>query len=580
MNDLFAELKDILSAGFSSGKWQVQLLKLNKDAARVEKQRIRLVENLGSLAWENRVCHPSYQTEFSALEEMDEERSLINEEIQRAQSQIKQFNRELGRIREDYTKKIAAINQKKQTAATLANQARNALRSAEDRYSQAQKLQKKTAADISLLRSQLDQVTDSTMPDKETRVTSLNNAIRASQSVLADTSNQLTATEIEINSLKEQLRVHSGQVNEYELQIAGLQAEQKAALQPLENQIAVNQADLRSANEKLKEFTAEIQQMCIELGPAVEAARPVSTSLDAVYGQIDSAQQVLEKITSEIKGLKARLASRDEGLQRKFYWLIIGALGLLVFMVLMVLGIVYVMNSVLFPVNQITGASSIKEMKLLYSWPNKECAQNDKYAIINVWENTSSTPLQVYFENSLIGSDRAILNKTVSTAHFPPHAKSLDLIELDRKDSSVQTYRLTAIKSDALADEKTITDKASVEISPTVIPGEAKDVVFGVKLANKSSWVIESVTANAIVMDEKENPITILETTYNKIIPIDQEVTIPLNPFSSKNTYSCIPNEPLNFAALSKPVKVWYFVTYSLGSNTYGHFSDKATFNS
>jgi hypothetical protein len=38
--------------------------------------------------------------------------------------------------------------------------------------------------------------------------------------VLADTSNQLTATEIEINSLKEQLRVHSGQVNEYELQIA------------------------------------------------------------------------------------------------------------------------------------------------------------------------------------------------------------------------------------------------------------------------------------------------------------------------------------------------------------------------
>jgi hypothetical protein len=135
----------------------------------------------------------------------------------------------------------------------------------------------------------------------------------------------------------------------------------------------------------------------------------------------------IEKITSEIKGLKARLASRDEGLQRKFYWLIIGALGLLVFMVLMVLGIVYVMNSVLFPVNQITGASSIKEMKLLYSWPNKDCAQNDKYAIINVWENTSSTPLQVYFENSLIGSDRAILNKTVSTAHFPPHAKSLDL---------------------------------------------------------------------------------------------------------------------------------------------------------
>lgn len=578
MNELFAELKDILSAGFSAGKWQVQLLKLNSDAARMEKQRIRLVENLGSLAWENRISHPSYQTEYSALEEMDGERNTVKEEIQRTQSQIQQLNRELGQIREDYTKRFSAINQKKQTAITQSNQARNACRSAEDRYNQAQKQQKKTAADISMLRSQLDQVTDSTMPDKETRVASLNNAIRSSQSMLADTSNQLNAAQIEINSLKEELQVHADQIADYEQQIAALQAEQKAAMQPLEDQVVSHQTDLRAANERYKEFIAEIQQMCVDLGPSVDQARPVSSTLDQAYEQIDSASRLLEKIASDSEVLKARLSSRDEGKQRKFYWLVCGALGGLIFLVLMVMGIIYVMNNVLFPVNQITGVSSIKEMKLVYSWANKECTENDKYAIINVWENTSGKPLQVYFENSLIGSDKSTLNKSVSTAHFAPNARSLDLIELDRKGSKVSNYRLTAIKSDVLQDETTIADPSKVEVGPTVIPGDAKDVVFGVKLANKSNFAIESVSANAIVMDEKDNPITILETKYNKMIPVDQEVTIPLKALSSNNLFSCIPNEPFNFATLTAPIKVWYFVTYSLGSNTYGHFSDKASF--
>ncbi len=578
MNDLFAELKDILTAGFSSGKWQVQLIKLNSDVARVEKQKTRLVENLGGLAWDNRVNHPSYQSEFSELEEAEQERSGVKQEIQEIQAQIQQISHELGQIRTDYAKRIAAINQKKQTAATRANQARTAFRYAEDRFNQAQKQQKKTASDISMLRSQLDQVTDSTMPDKEVRVANLNNAIRASQAALAESSNQMAAAQVEISSLKADLQDLTGQISDFEGQIADLQAEQRADTQPLESRISSHQTDLRTANEKFKEITAEIQQMCLQLGPAVEAARPVSTSLDAAYGQIDSAQRILEKISGEIEVLKARLASRDETTQRKFYWLISGALGMLVFVVLLVLGSIYVMNNVLFPVNQITGTSSIKEMKLVYSWANKECTQNDKFAIINVWENTSGSPLQVYFENSLIGNDKAILNKTVSTAHFPPNAKSLDMIELDRKSSSVNTYRLTAIKSDALPDEKTLTETTSVEVGPTVIPGDANDVVFGVKLANKSSFAIESVSASAVVMDEKEIPITVLEARYNKTIPIDQEVTIPFKPFSSNKTYSCIPNEPFNFATLSEPVKVWYFVTYSLGSNTFGQFSDKAAF--
>jgi hypothetical protein len=75
-----------------------------------------------------------------------------------------------GRIREDYTKKIAAINQKKQTAATLANQARNALRSAEIDTARPKNCRRRPPP-TSPCCALIDQVTDSTMPDKETRVT-------------------------------------------------------------------------------------------------------------------------------------------------------------------------------------------------------------------------------------------------------------------------------------------------------------------------------------------------------------------------------------------------------------------------
>lgn len=209
------------------------------------------------------------------------------------------------------------------------------------------------------------------------------------------------------------------EVAECERQLAQLQAEQKAALDPIAERLTALQGHIRATNEHIAACTAEMQPLITDLGHQVEQARPEASGLSSAYAEVDRLHHAIAELTSQGDLLKARLAGLDAGSLRRFYLLTGATLALIVVTAALALA-------------AITGAfSRSAESALIGRWVNTDRAnetvefQRDG---ITFWSNT---PIRYHVEGNRL---RLEGGGAVMTAQFRVAGDNLTLTFPDEGD--------------------------------------------------------------------------------------------------------------------------------------------------
>jgi len=333
---LTGRLKTWGAAGFSSGKWWVQAMKLNNERTRVEKDKGKLISELGKKAWAARVAHPSYSELYERLEALEQQRAVLSETAQAIELQLQQVRQTRTQTESEYKARINEVQDERKAVSTRLNQVRTDKAAQERRASKVQADQQKAQAEIQSLQNRLAQVQASAAPDRETQAASLSNAIAALEQSLAQLVNEMPHLQSEIARLTAEEQPLVNEVNRLEQQLAQMQGEQREALAPLDQQIAGLQNELRTHTEQAAALTQQMPPLIEALGPQVEHARPESAALAEMYDQLDKTSQELTQLSQQHDLMKARLGASDTGAVRNFY-LVIGALGLALILIVILL---------------------------------------------------------------------------------------------------------------------------------------------------------------------------------------------------------------------------------------------------
>lgn len=331
---LTGRLKAWGSVGISAAKWRVQAAKLGNDRSRAEKERKRLLSDLGARAWQARVAHPSYAELYAQLEALDQQRAALREQIQAAEQQLRQVQQTRAQTDSEYAARLRAVQEERAAAARRLSQARAEYAAAEKRLRKVQAEQQTTQAEIQSLRSKLAQALASAAPDSEAQAASLSSGIAALEQSLAQSASDMSHLQSEIARLHAEQQPLVDEVNRLDQERAQVQAEQRQALAPLDQQIAALQGQIRSHTQQSTELERKMTPLTHELGPLVDRARPASPELSEVYARLDQSYRELADLTQKHDLLKARLGAADGGAARNFY-LVVG--GLLLALILSVL---------------------------------------------------------------------------------------------------------------------------------------------------------------------------------------------------------------------------------------------------
>ncbi len=332
---LTGKLKAWSATGFSASKWRVQAMKLSNDRTRVEKDKDKLLSELGVKAWEARVVHPSYAELYGQLETLEQQRTALNEQIRTLELQLQQVRQTRSQTDSEYATRISRLQEERKGATTRLTQVRADKTALEKRLSKAQTDQHKIQAELQSLHSRLAQVQSSAVPDRDTQAASLSNAIAALEQSLAQLVGDMLRSQSEIARLEAEQQLLADEVNRLEQQLAQVQTEQREALAPMDRQMTALQGEIRAYTEQLAALAQQMTPLINDLGPLVDRARPESSALSELYTRLDQCYQELTNISQQHNLLKARLGAADPGAVRNFYFTIGGSLIALILMVLL-----------------------------------------------------------------------------------------------------------------------------------------------------------------------------------------------------------------------------------------------------
>jgi uncharacterized coiled-coil protein SlyX len=178
----------------------------------------------------------------------------------------------------------------------------------------------------------------STTSDQADRVALLTGGIVTLQRSSGDLAGQLPALQADVARLYEAQQPFAAEVAQHDQQLAELQAEQKAAVDPLNARLTDLQTRVRVANERLSALVGQMTPLTASLGGKVARARPEAPALAGAYGEVDRLDRELSGVTNQGDLLKARLAAVDTGALRKFYLLA----GIVVAVIVVVITLLFI----------------------------------------------------------------------------------------------------------------------------------------------------------------------------------------------------------------------------------------------
>ncbi len=323
-------IRETVQVGISAGRWRVQALKVSNEQAHLAKQHEQAVAALGVRAWEQRVEHPSYAAIYAQLNALEEQRKQAQEELAAYHADIQRETDALRRIKADYGARISAVQEKKNAASAQLRERQAEHQAAAKRLAAAERQQQTVNADLRSVQEKLSRAQASTAADREERVALLTGAAATLERTLADLAVQMPTLQGDVARFDEAQRPFAAEVAEHERQLAEIQAEQKAALDPANARLSDLQARVRASNERISAISREMTPLTDSLGVQVAAARPEAPALVDAYAAVDRLEHDLSSVTNRGDLLKARLAAVDAAALRKFYLLIGAVLAVIV----------------------------------------------------------------------------------------------------------------------------------------------------------------------------------------------------------------------------------------------------------
>jgi len=312
-------LKETLAAGFSAGKWKVQILKLRNDLSRLEKQKNQAVNDLGKLVWESKAVDDAYADVYAQLEALDGRRSQTQTDLTALQSELQAQVSIQTQLKSDFSTRINEWEKKKLAVVTRLNQAQSAHKNALDRASKAKKQQQRVQADLGNAQRRISQLSTSTASDKDAQIATLNNDIAKHQMYLTENEALIPTMAAEVERLGSECPPIQREVQEHEQQIARLQQEMREALAPVDAKIKSLNEKIREGNQLLLSLADQMKPWISKLGSSANQVRPQATVLEKTYALIDSIQNNINQLTNEINQYQARIDTTDQRTMRNFY---------------------------------------------------------------------------------------------------------------------------------------------------------------------------------------------------------------------------------------------------------------------
>jgi len=386
-------------AGFSAGKWKVQILKLKNDLSRLEKQKSQAINDLGKLAWDSKVFDDAYTDVYAQLEALDGRRGQTQTDLTALQSDLQAQVTTQTQLKSDFSARINEWEKKKSAVVTRLNQAQTAHKSALDRASKTKKQQQRVQADLDNAQRKISQLNTSTASDKEAQIAAINIDIAKHQNLLTENAALIPTMDAEVERLVDECPPIQREVQEHEQQISKLQQEMREALAPVDAKIKSLNEKIREGNQLLLSLADQMKPLIAKLGVSASQVRPQAPVLEKAYAQIDSIQNNINLLTIENNQYQARIDATDKSTMRNFYLTLAGAF----FSFLCLIGAVIIL-----PTAIRTTVSSIAN--------HKSPVQSSPTLISDVGENQEKT--------------------AVSTAEATPQNGSEAVVPADLPDSS------------------------------------------------------------------------------------------------------------------------------------------------
>ena len=170
---------------------------------------------------------------------------------------------------------------------------------------------------------------ESDLPDKEQQITTLNNTIATLGKQVFEISDQLPVKELRMAELRAKLPSFQDEVDRAKDAIAKMQAAEKEALQPIDQNLA-NIRDTRAAREEeLRGIRAAMQPVIRELGVEADRVRPQPNLLSDFYQKLDASKEKIAQLSSDADAVRLDLARTDKPAVTRFWLFVAGAVLLL-----------------------------------------------------------------------------------------------------------------------------------------------------------------------------------------------------------------------------------------------------------
>jgi hypothetical protein len=548
-----------IPAVFTYGKLRMTLAKLNNQSPQLEKQKKEAIQNLGIIAWGNKIKDLRYEEIYTNLENIEELLSQKQIEINLQQSLIETETAQIQTVNIDFDKDIAEIQTQRQSVYQKLAQLQSKQKNIEYRINEAKRIINQGPTTVQNLQLQINQVQASGLSDKEARIASFQTTIDGVKKQVSDAIDQNKLAESElIGNIDEQKPIKS-EIDSYDLQIKSIQDQKKITASTTQDKLKELQVNLQKLVSSKDEITKQKTDLMPELGKQVFLYRPPVDILTQSYLKIDTIQNEIARLSDQISITHIRLSSVNSK----------SLLKVGIFSSAIVLGFIsiIIISIVILPAaGKYLRPDTSKDIRLVQSWVSDECNSSGEYTGIvqevSVWENSQkSETAHVSIMSTLLGSKDVVLDSVSDSFTLPPQSKMVGFSYLDPKGSRWNKIEHTFVGT---FEKSRISDMADLDIKASFANESSDSISLNLSITNKGDFSLSPIndkTEVLVINDRNELVALYYGDDKNDIIKIDSSSMLKFIQ-SPSFVATCKPGSFIN-----ENVTFWYFVPFQIGSS-------------
>lgn len=303
--------------------------RLQGDLGKLEQERVLFYDNLGNKVWAEKMSDPGYTGPYQQLEALEAKLAPIGDHLRSLDLDMTKAQETRAGLVKEYEEKIGGLQVLLTQAMEHLSGARSEIDDTENVLGKLTKQKTSLLNELHGHQTKMASLQESDLPDKEQQITTLNNTIATLGKQVFEISDQLPVKELRMAELRAKLPSFQDEVDRAKDAIAKMQAAEKDALQPIDQNLA-NIRDTRAAREEeLRGIRAAMQPVIRELGVEADRVRPQPNLLSDFYQKLDASKEKIAQLSSDADAVRLDLARTDKPAVTRFWLFVAGAVLLL-----------------------------------------------------------------------------------------------------------------------------------------------------------------------------------------------------------------------------------------------------------